>query len=83
MVGEQVVDVDKAADRILECKAGIAEIAKRFEIRNESSVFGLDVFVLTNSFDCQESDSTIMLDYCTVHRSSCSAATFVECFMFS
>ena len=62
MVGEQVVDVDKAADRILECKAGIAEIAKRFEIRNESSVFGLDVFVLTNSFDCQESDSTIMLD---------------------
>ena len=61
MVGEQVVDVDKAADRILECKAGIAEIAKRFEIRNESSVFGL-VFVLTNSFDCQESDSTIMLD---------------------
>ena len=63
MVGEQVVDVDEAADRILECKAGIAEIAKRFEIRNESSVFGLDVFVLTNSFDCQESsDSTIMLD---------------------
>ena len=62
MVGEQVVDVDEAADRILECKAGIAEIAKRFEIRNESSVFGLDVFVLTDSFDCQESDSTIMLD---------------------
>ena len=62
MVGEQVVDVDEAADCILECKAGIAEIAKRFEIRNESSVFGLDVFVLTNSFDCQESDSTIMLD---------------------
>ena len=22
-------------------------------------------------------------DECTVHRSSCSAATFVECFMFS
>ena len=61
MVGEQVVDVDEAADRILECKAGIAEIAKQFEIRNES-VFGLDVFVLTNCFDCQESDSTIMLD---------------------
>ena len=61
VVGEQVVDVDEAADRILECKAGIAEIAKRFEIRNKSSVFGLDVFVLTNSFDCQESDSTIML----------------------
>ena len=57
MVGEQVVDVDEVADRILEYKA-----AKRFEIRNESSVFGLDVFVLTNSFDCQESDSTIMLD---------------------
>ena len=63
MVGEQVVDVDEAADRILECKAGIAEIAKRFEIRSESFFFfGLDVFVLTNCFDCQESDSTIMLD---------------------
>ena len=48
MVGEQVVDVDEAADRILECKAGIAEIAKRFEIRNESSVFGLNVFVLSD-----------------------------------
>ena len=62
MIGEQVVDVDEAADRIIECKAGIAEIAKRFVIRNESPVFGLDVFVLTNSFDCQESDSTITLD---------------------
>ena len=62
MVGEQVGDVDEAADRIPECKAGVAEIAKRFEIRNESSVFGLYVFVLTNSSDCQESDSTIMLD---------------------
>ena len=62
MVGEQVVDVEEAADRILECKAGIAEIAKRFEIRYESSVFRLDVFVLTNSFDCQESDLTLMSD---------------------
>ena len=62
MVGEQVVDVDEVADRILECKAGIAEIAKQFEIRNESLVSGLDVFILTNSFDCQQSDSTIMLD---------------------
>ena len=62
VVGEQVVDVDEAADCILECKAATAEIAKQFEIRNESWVFGLDVFVLTNSFDCQEFDSTMMLD---------------------
>ena len=65
MVGEQIVCVDEAADRTLECKAGIAKATrdmKRFEIRNSSSVFGPDVFVLTNSFDCQASDSEIMFD---------------------
>ena len=61
MVGEQVIDVDEAADRILECKAGIAEAIRDQKI-NESSVFGLGVFVPTKSFDCQESGSTIMLD---------------------
>ena len=35
VVGEQVVDVDEAADRILECKAGIAEV-----IRDQKWVFG-------------------------------------------
>ena len=41
MVGEQIVRVDEAVDRTLECKAGIAE---DFEIRNTSSVFGPDFF---------------------------------------
>ena len=65
MVGEQIVRVDEAADLTLECKAGIAEAIrdmKRFEIRNSSLVFGSDVFVLTNCFDCQASDSEIMFD---------------------
>ena len=35
MVGEQVVDVDEAADRILECKAGIAKA-----IRDQKWVVG-------------------------------------------
>ena len=35
MVGEQVVDVNEAADRILECKAGIAEA-----IRDQKGVVG-------------------------------------------
>ena len=56
MEEEQIVGVDEVADRNLECKAGIAEAII------ESSVFGPDVFVLTNRFDCQASDSEITFD---------------------
>ena len=78
MVGEQIVRVDEAADRTLECKAGIAEA-----IRDQKYVIGFRTrfFFLTNSFDCQASDSEIMFNECTVHRSSCCTDTFIECFV--
>ena len=62
MVGEQIVRVDEAADRTLECKAGIAEA-----IRGQKYVIGFRTrcvffFFLTNSFDCQASDSEIMFN---------------------
>ena len=60
MVGEQIVRVDEAADRSLECKAGIAEA-----IRDQKYVIGFQTrffFFLTNSFDRQASDSEIMFN---------------------
>ena len=40
MVGEQVIDVDEAVDRTLECKAGIAEV-----IRDQKWVVGFQTWM--------------------------------------